>query len=281
MRGCLLAVCIVSVMLFPCTSFAKQIYQKAENCDCKVYNPYPQPSEKVFWYGECKDGFAHGVGKLRWESLKKGKKYWSEMKTTLSRVYPAQSNQPYNAIVIRIFSFKDSLGSNYTCSGPKDPLSQYPSDIYICNGRHVFDNGDSFDGEFETKIYCSIYGNSFGGHDFHRKLEGKLVTTDKKVVAVSKSKEKRDREDAKLKPSDVSVKSSKIIGSKKTSSKGWTYDVRCVYSNGNMALAGVDEYEGRYTWHNPACQKNSVIPTVSVGTLQQAVHNACNCMPNN
>lgn len=33
---------------------------------CKVYNPNPQPNEKIKWTGGCKDGIAEGSGTLTW-----------------------------------------------------------------------------------------------------------------------------------------------------------------------------------------------------------------------
>lgn len=34
--------------------------------NCRVFNPHPQPDEKVTWTGECKDGYADGNGILEW-----------------------------------------------------------------------------------------------------------------------------------------------------------------------------------------------------------------------
>ena len=68
---------VVSVLSLPILSgtvMAEGKWQKAEGRrDCAVWNPYPQPQEKIFWTGQdCEDGKAQGTGVLVWEYIEKG-----------------------------------------------------------------------------------------------------------------------------------------------------------------------------------------------------------------
>jgi hypothetical protein len=40
---------------------------------CKIWNPHPEPGEAVVWTGPCRNGLAHGPGRLQW--LRDGKAY--------------------------------------------------------------------------------------------------------------------------------------------------------------------------------------------------------------
>ena len=51
------------------------------NTKCKVANAFPAPDDSVTWSGECKDGYAEGVGVAQWykERIGSRKKYAGEM----------------------------------------------------------------------------------------------------------------------------------------------------------------------------------------------------------
>jgi hypothetical protein len=43
---------------------------------CKIANPSPKPNETVTWSGECRDGFAEGIGVMQWfEDKQPGARY--------------------------------------------------------------------------------------------------------------------------------------------------------------------------------------------------------------
>ena len=46
--------------------------QKAENQDCSVFNPNPQPAETITYVGPCVDGLAEGEGELTWHYVRYG-----------------------------------------------------------------------------------------------------------------------------------------------------------------------------------------------------------------
>ena len=46
--------------------------------DCKLWNPSPQPGEKVSWKGACKDGKASGKGRAVWKTARGEETYEGE-----------------------------------------------------------------------------------------------------------------------------------------------------------------------------------------------------------
>ena len=54
------------LLCLPLSALAEDVNWIKDKRGCKVANVYPQDGESISWSGPCKDGFAHGQGKLIW-----------------------------------------------------------------------------------------------------------------------------------------------------------------------------------------------------------------------
>ena len=121
----LLFTALLTVLLTP-VSYADS-YNVSTNNNCKIHNQFPVSGETVSYDGECKEGYANGVGKVTWfvnnkiHQISSGNYVKGKLEGECS---------------IQVANSKHSF--NGTC---KDDMP--------INGTYIYEDGSVYTGEFE------------------------------------------------------------------------------------------------------------------------------------
>ena len=121
---------------------------------CKLWNPVPQPDEKVSWTGACKDGKASGMGRVVWKSARGESTYDGEYRAGNMHgrgIYVWPSGERYEG------EWKDSKRQGrgkYTWSDGGSYEGEYRDGKKHGRGIFTFANGDRYEGMWvDDKIH--------------------------------------------------------------------------------------------------------------------------------
>jgi hypothetical protein len=98
---------------------------------CRVWNLFPLEKETVRWLGECRDGKAHGVGKLYW-TLK------------------GRQNGFYQGHYAK--GVREGQGTFYFQNGNRH-TGLYKNDLPNGHGEFVYKNGNRYAGDFSNGTF--------------------------------------------------------------------------------------------------------------------------------